>query len=292
MRILITADLHYNIPRSRAPAEAVAQRICAAGGDALVLVGDTAGRELEPMREALRLFDGFGGLRLLVPGNHCLWCRDGEDSLARYHHVLPDLAADEGFTVLDHNPQVLGGLGLAGSIGWYDYSFREHSLEIPEAFYKAKVAPGAAAWLGLTDLVDAHRHVLTDNHMEMGARWKAGQFVRLPFSDHEFTRQLAETLRAQLADLAGRVERIAVFTHHLPFRDLVPANRPGPFAFAAAYMGSDLLGEAILSCPKATDVYCGHSHWPGRVELPGGVRVVNVGSTYVEKRLEILEVPS
>ena len=61
MKILVTSDLHYDITRSREPTRDLARRVCAKGGDALVLVGDTAGARLEPLGEALTLFDGFPG---------------------------------------------------------------------------------------------------------------------------------------------------------------------------------------------------------------------------------------
>jgi predicted phosphohydrolase len=288
MRILVTADLHYNIPRSQGPAERLARRVAEAQGDVLVLLGDTAGARLEPMREALRLFADFRGRKLLVPGNHCLWCRSGEDSLDRYNKVLPALAEEEGFVVLDHHPQLINGLGLAGSIGWYDYSFRDRKLDVPVEFYREKLSPGAAAYLGRDDLVEAHRGKLKQRHMSLGVRWRDGQFVRLPMSDAQFVAMLAQRLREQLQALADRAQRIAVFLHHLPFQDLVPVDRPDRFAFAAAFLGSEALGRVISECDKVTHVYCGHSHWPSRIRR-GSIEVVNVGSTYVEKKLEILE---
>jgi Icc-related predicted phosphoesterase len=289
MRILITADLHYNITRSRRPAEQLARRICDTRADALVLLGDTAGREPGPFLEALGLFERFAGLKLLVPGNHCLWCRPGENSLQRYHQNLVDWAGRKGFAVLDHAPQMIDGVGLVGSIGWYDYSYRDESLAIPLAFYEHKLTPGAAAWMGQTELVESHSDQLEDHHMEMGMRWRDGQFVKLPFSDQEFTEQLARRLENQLRWLARQVDRIVVFTHHLPFAQLVPPDRPPRFAFAAAFLGSDRIGQAIRTCSKVTDVYCGHSHWPMEIELPGSLRAVNVGSTYTEKRLEVFD---
>jgi predicted phosphohydrolase len=287
--IVVTADLHYNIPRSREPARRLAADACGSGGDALVLVGDTAGADTAPLRDGLRLFADFPGRKLLVPGNHCLWCRDGEDSLQRYERVLPEVAAEEGFALLDHEPVVLGDVGLVGSIGWYDYSFREESLGIPEPFYRAKVAPGAAEALPEhRQLVEAHRPQLDERQYALGARWMDGAHVRLPMSDEQFLARLCDTLERQMEHLARRAERIVAFVHHLPFRELVPRNRPDRFAFAAAFMGSERLGEVLLAQPKLTHVYCGHSHWPGRCRL-GGVEVVNVGSTYRDKRLEILE---
>ena len=62
MRILATADLHYDIWRSRQPAERLASQIIAAGGDVLILAGDTAGIDSEKLAQCLQLFDRFSGL--------------------------------------------------------------------------------------------------------------------------------------------------------------------------------------------------------------------------------------
>ncbi|MCY2929947.1 MAG: metallophosphoesterase [Planctomycetota bacterium] len=288
MRILVSSDLHYNIPRSRASAEDLAARACRTGGDALVLVGDTAGADMGPFREALRLFEGFGGLKALVPGNHCLWAYGGGDSLHRYRVELPALAAQEGFVLLDHQPQTLGGVGLAGSIGWYDYSFADESLGIPLAFYRAKLSPGAANYLGRRELVAAHAADLNDRHMSMGVRWMDGQYVKLGMSDEEFTALLAETLRGQLETLSASCERIVAFLHHLPFAGLVPRGRPDRFKFAAAFLGAGRLGEVLMQFPKVTNVFCGHSHWRSRVQIDQ-MDVLAMGSTYIEKHLDVLE---
>lgn len=288
MRILVTADLHYDVRRSRGPARRLARRLCAAGGDALVLVGDTAGADLATLRECLDLFAGFRGAKLLVVGNHCLWCADGEDSLQRYEHLLPQAAAEAGFVVLDHHPQVLGDVGLVGSVGWYDYSFRDESLGIPVAFYRAKLAPGAARRCGAGGLIAAHRDELTPRHWAIGVRWMDGRYVRLPVSDEEFVGVLADKLRRQIAELSRRAGRIVALLHHLPFAEMVPRDRPDRYAFAAAFMGSARLGRVLAGEPKVTDVYCGHSHWPGRWRI-GHIQAVNVGSTYTEKYLKALD---
>lgn len=289
MRILVTADLHYDIRRSRGPARRLARRVCALGADALVLAGDTAGADLQPHRDCLALFEGFGGRKFIVAGNHCLWCRPEEDSLHRYESVLPAVAAEAGFDVLDHAPAVLGDVALVGSVGWYDYSFRDESLGIPMAFYRAKMAPGAAAYLGTYGaLLEAHRHVLTDAHMSLGVRWMDGEYVRLGVSDDDFLTALTEKLASHVAEASAKTERIVVVLHHLPFADLVPTGRPPQFAFAAAYMGSRRLGEVLQRYPKVSDVYCGHSHWPAETRI-GQLRAVNVGSTYTDKQLAVLD---
>jgi predicted phosphohydrolase len=290
MRILVTADLHYDIARSREPARGAAHDICARGGDAVVLVGDTAGAQPGPLHEALELFAGFGGRKFIVAGNHCLWCRQGENSIQRYEKLLPAIAAEHGFEMLDQAPAVVGDVGFVGSVGWYDYSFRDESLGLPEAFYRVKMAPGAARYLGQhKDLVASHQGELTERHLAMGARWMDGVHVRMNMSDEQFLDMLNARLTEHLRQVSEQSRQVVAFIHHLPFHDLVPQNRPDRFAFAAAYMGAAKLGETLLACEKLTHVYCGHSHWPGRVRI-GEVEVVNVGSTYVEKRIEELEI--
>jgi len=291
MRLLVTADLHYDTPRSRAPTEALAERVRRTGGDALVLVGDSAGAAHEPLRDCLALFADFPGRRLMVPGNHCLWCLPGEDSIRRYEEVVPAIAAEGGFEVLDHRPANVDGTGLVGSIGWYDYSYREEHLKIPLEFYRAKLAPGAAERSPRhRPLVEKFRGELADWHFNIGVRWNDGVYVRMPMTDEEFLDYLLAKLRRQVDALQAdpAVERVAAFVHHLPFRQLVPPDRPPRFAFAAAFMGSDRIGEVLRGCGKLTHVFCGHSHWRGRCRVDG-VEVVNVGSTYDRKHLEVVD---
>jgi predicted phosphodiesterase len=291
MRILATADLHYDIRRSQAPTEELAARVVQMGGDALVLVGDSAGRDPRPLRDCLRLFEGFTGRKLLVAGNHCLWCYPGEESWERYHTTLPQIVAEEGFEVLDHAPVQIGDVGLAGCVGWYDYSFRDESLEIPVPFYAAKVSPGAAARFEEHEaLVAAHGERLTERHLSLGVRWMDGEYVRLGMTDVEFVEYLADRLNAQLDALSETSRQILTFIHHLPFAMSVPQGRPDRFAFAAAYMGAERLGQMLLQHETVSHVYCGHSHWRDRQRVDH-LDVINIGSTYVEKHLEVLELP-
>ena len=291
MRLLVTADLHYDAPRSRAGTEELAAEMVRTGGDALVLVGDSASATHEPLRDCLSLFADFPGRKLMVPGNHCLWCLPGEDSIDRYERIVPEIAAEEGFTVLDQEPVVIDGVGLAGCIGWYDYSFRVKELGIPLPFYEAKIAPGAA------ERNDEHRHLverfrgrLNEWHLNLGVRWNDGVYVRMQMSDEEFLSYVLDRLEKQLADLDAdeSVRKVAAFTHHVPFAQLLPEDRPPPFAFASAYLGSERIGRSLLRCGKLTNVYCGHSHWRGRCRVED-VDVVNVGSTYEEKHVETVD---
>lgn len=290
MKILITADLHYDVRRSRRPAEDLARRVRETPGDVLVLLGDSAGADLDVFRKCLRLFSDFPGRKLLVPGNHCLWRHGEETSLQRYEKLIPAAARKEHFHVLDFEPVRLGDIALVGSIGWYDYSLRDESLGIPEEFYREKLSPGAAKYYGGYDeLLARHAAAITERQLSLGTRWMDGWRCALGMSDEDFLQRLLDTLEEQLDACSRSAKRIVVFLHHLPFGRLVPEHRPDRFAFSAAYMGSEKLGRLLRRYDRISDVYCAHSHWPGRIRV-GRMNVVNVGSTYLHKNLELLDV--
>ncbi len=288
MRIIATADLHYDIARSRLPAEEIARAICEQQADALLILGDAAGRDLGILRECLHLFDRFAGARFFVAGNHDIWTDPGGDSLRRLEHELPAVCRETGFHSLDLEPVVLDGVGLAGSIGWYDFSFRNAKLGIPLRFYEAKISPGAAARLGGYDHLLVDRSDIPAAAFEIGTRWMDGEHIRLLLSDAEFCRLVLDRLERHLVSLADRCRQIVVGLHHLPFLELVPrAARPG-WAFAEAFLGSERFGQLIRRHPKVRYVLCGHSHKHDRVQFDG-FECVNVGCTYREKRYEIID---
>ncbi|GMU24561.1 MAG: hypothetical protein AMXMBFR13_46350 [Phycisphaerae bacterium] len=289
MKLVITADLHYDITRSREPARAIADEICSLSADVLLVLGDIAGRDLAIVREALGLFDRFRGRKLFVAGNHDVWTEPGGDSLARFDTLLPALCREAGFHPLDVEPLLIDDVGLVGSMGWYDYSFRPQQLGIPLRFYEEKVAPGAACRLERYAHLVADRSDIPEAALGMGTRWMDGEHVRLGMSDTAFCARLLDRFRQNLAAMAQCSQRIIAATHHVPFRELVPFNANPGWAFAGAFLGSEAFGEALLAEPKVTHAYCGHSHSPGHLRR-GYFQCINVGCTYVAKRYEILEI--
>jgi predicted phosphohydrolase len=287
MKIIITADLHYNVKRSREPARHMIERIKGARPDVVALVGDTAGHDLSVLSECLRLFADYNGHKLFVAGNHELWSHAG-DSWERYERHLPDAAREAGFHYLDESPLIVDDIAFVGSVGWYDYSFRYEDLGVPLRFYEAKVGPGAAE--RLTEC----RHLLADSDdvpeaaRHISARWMDGPNVKLPFSDPEFTDLLVERLDHHLTGLPDRVSEVVALIHHLPFADLIRRRGDPSWDFAAAFLGSPRFGEVLLRHPRVAHAYCGHSHQRARIRK-GGLECINVGATYRDKRFEVLE---
>ena len=289
MRIIVTADLHYDVARSKAPAEGIAREICAAGGDILLVVGDCVSTDLAMFDRLFSCFEDFKGPRLLVAGNHELWTAPGCDSMQRYETELHEACDRNGIHYLDAAPYVAGDVAFVGSVGWYDYSFRSAQLDIPLRFYEHKVAPGAAAHF------EKHRHLLAETDdipaaaREITTRWMDGVRVKLPVTDIEFTQKLVEKLRLHLEAVHAEVDRVVAAVHHLPFAEFVPQSIIPNWEFANGFMGSPLFGETLLGYSKLRNAFCGHSHQYKRVQKDH-LECVNIGSTYREKRYEVLDI--
>lgn len=278
MRVLALADLHYD-DSTRLRVQAVTQAACAAEADVLILAGDCAAEGVSRIPEVLALFADFPGPRLLVPGNHDLWQAEKPfDTWRLYEEVIPTIAAANDFHYLDHGPFVLGDTAFVGCMGWYDYSFRQRkapragitvtpikvrrdvdgkltfsaaagATEGPWENLRAEdYAAGGLVW----QRVGHPPHVVVWNdvtHLEWGA------------DDRNVAARLAARLREHLAMVADGVRRIVGVTHFVPFVELANYHLDDPRrAFARAYLGSPLLGEAFLAAEKLDLVIYGHRH--------------------------------
>src|SRR4051812_41300927 len=174
MRLLVTADLHYNHARSKALAIEVIERMNAAGGDGVLVVGDTAVADGDDFEACLSRFT-VPGPRLFLCGNHELWTRRA-DSHDLFTNELPRRIAALGWRWLETDPLVERGFAVVGSVGWYDYSFASARLGIPRRFYEAKMSPGAGEYLRRTD-PPANRADGPAGGMAVGGAGDHGQVV-------------------------------------------------------------------------------------------------------------------
>src|SRR5258708_5439049 len=113
LRLLITADLHYNHARSKPLAEAIIDQMNDAGGDVLVGVGDTATADGDALERCLALFR-FPGPKLFVAGNHELWT-NGPDSHDLFSNELPRRVKALGWHWLEGDRFIAGDIGIVGS---------------------------------------------------------------------------------------------------------------------------------------------------------------------------------
>ena len=286
MRLLITADLHVNHPRSRPLAIDLIDRMNQAGGDAVLLVGDTAVADGDDLEHCLTRFK-FKGPKLFLCGNHELWTQ-GPDSHRLFTLDLPQRIRALGWHWLETDPFITPSFAITGAIGWYDYSFASDRLAIPKRFYQAKLSPGAAEHLGRADLL-ADRSDITPQSFELVARWNDGQFVKLHRSDEEFLEECLARLSMRLQSLA-HLPRVIVATHHVPFHQLLPPGHSTQIEFVKAYLGSEKLGHVIRAHANVTHVFCGHSHFATKATI-GSIHAINIGSGYRHKTFETLDLP-
>lgn len=280
MRLLVTADLHYDHPGSRASAQELIDRMNMVGGDAVLLVGDTATADSEAMEECLHRFR-FSGPKLYVAGNHELWTH-GPDSHAIYAETLPKRVHDAGWTWLEDEPYVIDDeVAIVGSIGWYDYSFAAEWLGIPRRFYEHKLSPAAAERLREFSHLLEQDGDIPPPAREIAARWNDGKFVKLGRSDEQFLAERMAELQSQLESL-GTMRQILVAVHHLPFAELLPPPHHHQRDFARAFLGSGAMGRMVAGFPNVNRVICGHSHFAAEARL-GAIHATNVGSGYRHK---------
>jgi predicted phosphohydrolase len=284
MRILASSDLHYNIKRSIEPTRDLARRVCRRGGDVLILAGDIAGIDEVHFLEALKLFSHFPGQKLLVAGNHDLWVRGDINSYEKWSQQLPALASQAGFHMLDHSPKLFGDVGIAGNIGWYDYSFRDTELAVPLRFYQAKIGPGRAQRLEEWQHLIAPSDELLPIHSDITSAWRDGEFVRLNMADESFVQMLLDRLETDLKTISEKSEKIVAVIHHLPRRDLVWYRGDANWDFAAAFLGSEKFDDVLKHFPKIKYCLSGHNHRSEVVKTPA-TEYIAIGSTYLEKEL-------
>jgi predicted phosphohydrolase len=255
-----------------------------AGGDALLVIGDTAVADGRHLEECLSRFT-LPGPKLFLCGNHELWTHTG-DSYALFTEELPRRVEALGWQWLETRPFVARSFAIVGTVGWYDYSLAADRLEIPRRFYEARLSPGAAEYLGRSDLL-GDRSDLSPAALELVARWNDGKFVKLHRSDEAFLEECLARVESHLRDVT-HLPRVVVATHHLPFRELLPPMRFNQLDFAKAYLGSERIGELIRRFPNVGRVYCGHSHFGVSARI-GDLRATNIGSTYRWKTFDVLE---
>ena len=278
MKLIVTADLHFNHERGRDAAEAAIEEINRTPGDALLLAGDTSAGDGDALERALGGIT-FAGPKLFLAGNHELWTARG-DSYALFTEELPRRVRAIGWQWLESDPFEADGVAIIGSVGWYDYTFAPSDLDIPQRFYKLKLSPGAA------ERSSEHAHLLDEDvpasARDIVVRWNDGRHVSLGRSDKAFLDERLDRLAKSLA--AVRAPKIVAAVHHVPFAELLPPRRSPTFDFVRAYFGSPRIGDVLASDPRVSHVFCGHTHSAADVRI-GAIRAVNIGSTYTAKRV-------
>ncbi|MHC4480902.1 MAG: metallophosphoesterase family protein, partial [Planctomycetota bacterium] len=208
-RLLVTADLHFGLyPTGDGCVLELARCVARSGADVFAIAGDVADADTDYFSACLDLFATFKGQKLLVPGNHDLWST-GAGSQKKYRDVLPSIARDCGFQMLDAAPVTIGGVGFIGSIGWYDYSFRNRELNVNLQQYERKELPGVCTWNDV-------------------------RFIDWEFSDAEFSEKCLGRLTTAYRSIEPQVHTVVALLHHVPFKELLYGSSSAAMEFCRA----------------------------------------------------------
>ena len=251
MRIAVTSDLH--LPKTPVEViEGLAAEIAAYAPDVAVLAGDL-GESSADFEPCLSLFRRLACPVLVLAGNHDVF-PDRSSSRQLWQHVLPETVRRLGFHWLEGEPFIRGGVAVAGTIAWYDYSAADPAVPAtPQDFAREK------------------RHFSPDDRIDWA--WTDPEFAAL------VGKQFLGVLDRLEADPAGR--QVVVVTH-MPILDcqILPWPDNPDWGFMRAYFGNLTLGKEVVRRGKVTHVVSGHTHkaYDGRLRLSGGreieVRVV------------------
>lgn len=266
MNIFVTSDLHADRPETVGLLRQINRFLQehASKEDVLLLLGDYA-NTLQGIETAVQTVTAhFPGTVLTTLGNHDCWDISSEtpDSHVRRREVIDLLRACDT-RVLDNSPHgiVIGDVGFAGTMGWYDYSYGD-ARKAHYADYESK------QWNGL--------------------QWSDGLYCRWQYSDQEVAKREADHLERQLDSLwETGCSRVIVGMHHVPTRRLLFHPRwlvPERYRFLNAFLGSDQYRRLISRYYNVTHVFCGHIHSRKRVQR-GETQWQSVGSGYSRKEL-------
>ncbi|MGF1505542.1 MAG: metallophosphoesterase [Anaerolineae bacterium] len=234
MRIIVTSDLHFHIPWHDT-LKAFAKQLEALEADLFIIAGDL-GEPLEMFNLCLKTFSRVSDHRAALAGNHDVWHRAGPNSSRDLWDTYLSRAAQKfDYHWLDERALVVGGLGIAGSIAWYDYSGGHPDVNLHGDEYE-QVKP------------------MISND---------GNYIDWGWSDREFAALVGEELEERLQMLSERddVTDILVVTHVPLFDGTQRYEEDGSNRIIAnAYYANLTLGQRVLTYPKVRMAVSGHVH--------------------------------
>ena len=272
MNILLTSDLHLNIPeRSRRTGHttfsAFAESIARENPDAVVVAGDIgipdkAGEHLVALRRVV----GNRPLAFCV-GNHDLWVspgRHGEfgaivDVVARFWR---EPAGDVGAVLLDEENADFGDVIISGGYGHFDLGHAIPNLCVGGMLVTERIY--LSGGMG-------------------GLRWRDFEYIPNCGSRLQAdAREQAKSIAIRLDQAIATGKRVLATMHTCPWPELNGHPASGNVTdILAAYGGNSLLGAELEKSAASIEwLMCGHTHMPVRERILHGTRALNVGTDY------------
>lgn len=169
---------------------------------------------------------------------------------------------------------MLGDVGFAGSLGWYDYSLRDKRLDgVLSTFDYGRGEFREGSWNDIR-----YASWLRDPH---AVDWRRR---RARIDDIQVCKTMREELGRDLQQIAGQVSKLVVAIHTAPIeRALERSAVPHPFEAYEGSMEHGILLKEFASQRRLV-VICGHRHRPLDIE-EDGIRVMRNPIGYLNRAI-------
>ncbi len=268
MRIVVTADTHFHAQWQSELARTV-QEIADLRPDCVIHAGDV-GETVDSFARMLDLLRLLHCPCLVLPGNHDLWSNLGVNSEALWAEILPRLTQEHEMIWLEDTIWTQAGLGVCGTIGWYDYTGRDPSINWTDAQY----------------------------FMAKGQFMMDGLRINWPWNDLDFSAKVGQAFGDRLHHLESdpTIREILVVTH-VPTFEATIVRKPDDTAWKVnnAYFYNLTLGKRIAASPKVTRVVSGHTHCGIKTCVEGAAGMIDVrvlAADYGKPAYLVLDYPS
>jgi len=246
MKVVVISDLHIDTSQyNEAVVWAIVESLEARPVDIICLLGDVSSSDAS-LNEVLKAFDSLKAKKFFVPGNHDVWlnprafrsCKDygsSKDSFFKLFRIF-DTCRERGWHSLMSEPCIIDDIGFVGTMGWYDYSFRDVELDTPIEAYEAK-------------------HTLYE-------RWVDGDLVYWKsdngrMHDRDVTKIFNLDLEDHLKQIEGCSKKVCC-SHFIPFKELQDGMHRGG-SFFNAFGGNRRFGQILVN-NKVDVSFSGHLH--------------------------------
>ena len=244
MRTIITSD-PYRYHEKKTALDKLADHISEVAPDLFVIAGNL-GEPVSNFESALECFSSLPCQKAVITGNRDIWHREGEHTSQQlWEEVLPSVIRRCGYAWLEQDNLIIKGVGVCGTVGWYDYSARDPTLGYTTEDYE-----------NLKGLVS-----------------KDSRHIDWQWSDREFSSHLQKGFASRLESLERdhAVNHIIVVTHIPIFKEAIaPVPGDAQWNFGTAYTFNLTLGRVIAPKTKVRHVVSGHTRLSGQWEIRFG----------------------
>jgi predicted MPP superfamily phosphohydrolase len=266
MKIVITSDLHYDERghlTSPGEVQEMVQKIAIERPNLVILAGDLS-HESAAFEACLAAFRPLRVPVAVLAGNHDIWRDDtaGLSSEELWGYQLESITMRQQATWLEKESLVFGGLGVVGSMAWYDYSGVDPSMKTTSGLLHA-LRSASLAWCDYSDI-----DLFQDSALDILEPLKAcfnndASWINWKRRDRDFAKELRDGMLRRLSALAKqeRIQKIVVVTH-VPIVEEQMERRPDDsrWGLTNAYFGHLTLGEEVVKEPKVVAIISGHTH--------------------------------